>query len=88
MHIRMVTISGVYTINPDNQIEFKVYTDGGGWTVIQCRCDGSVSFDRNWTDCESGFGNETGEYWLGLSYVHASTDYQCITESESRLGRL
>ena len=69
--------SGVYTINPDNQTEFKVYcdmdTDGGGWTVIQRRFDGSVSFDRNWTDCERGFGNKTGEYWLGLSYMHRLT---------------
>jgi len=69
--------SGVYTINPDNQTEFKVYcdmdTDGGGWTVIQRRFDGSVSFDRNWAECESGFGNKTGEYWLGLSYIHRLT---------------
>ena len=71
------TISGVYTINPDNQTEFKVYcdmdTDGGGWTVIQRRFDGSVSFNRNWAECESGFGNKTGEYWLGLSYMHRLT---------------
>ena len=69
--------SGVYTINPDNQTEFKVYcdmdTDGGGWTVIQRRFDGSVSFDRNWAECESGFGNKTGEHWLGLSYIHRLT---------------
>ena len=69
--------SGVYTINPDNQTEFKVYcdmdTDGGGWTVIQRRFDGSVSFDRNWSECENGFGNKTGEYWLGLSYMHQLT---------------
>ena len=71
------TTSGVYTINPDNQTEFKVYcdmdTDGGGWTVIQRRFDGSVTFDRNWAECESGFGNKTGEYWLGLSYIHRLT---------------
>ena len=71
------TTSGVYTINPDKQTVFKVYcdmdTDGGGWTVIQRRFDGSVSFDRNWTECESGFGNKTGEYWLGLSYIHRLT---------------
>ena len=71
------TTSGVYTINPDNQTEFKVYcdmdTDGGGWTVIQRRFDGSVNFDRYWAECESGFGNKTGEYWLGLSYIHRLT---------------
>ena len=69
--------SGVYTNNSDNQSEFKVYcdmdTDRGGWTVIQRRFDGSVSFDRNWTECERGFGNKTGEYWLGLSYIHRLT---------------
>ena len=71
------TTSGVYTINPDNQTEFKVYcdmdTDGGGWTVIQHRFDGSVSFNRSWADYERGFGNKTGEYWLGLSYIHRLT---------------
>ena len=72
-----LTTSGVYIINPDNQNEFMVYcdmdTDGGGWTLIHCRFDGSVSFDRNWTDYEIGFGNKTGEYWLGLSYIHRLT---------------
>ena len=48
-------------------------TDGGGWTVIHRRFDGSVSFERNWAECESGFGNKTGEYWLGLSYIHRLT---------------
>ena len=87
------TTSGVYTINPaDNQTEFKVYCDmdtsigGRGWTVIQRRYDGSVSFDRNWTDCENGFGNKTGEYWLGLSYMHRLTT--SASQDLSGLGRL
>jgi hypothetical protein len=65
----------VYTIDPDDQGAFDVRCDmksspGRGWTVFQRRVDGSVDFYRNWTNYKNGFGNLSGEFWLGLDKIH------------------
>ncbi|KAL3864191.1 hypothetical protein ACJMK2_005897 [Sinanodonta woodiana] len=76
--------TGVYTIYPDDDsngvsIRCDMDTDGGGWTVIQRRVDGSVNFDRLWTDYKSGFGNKNTEYWLGLDNIHKLTSHGNVT---------
>ena len=38
--------------------------------VIQRRIDDSVNFDRNWKDYEVGFGDTSGNYWIGRYMVH------------------
>ena len=69
------TTTGVYTIYPDEQGAFDVRCDmdttpGRGWSVFQRRVDGSVDFYKNWTNYKNGFGNLSGEFWLGLDKIH------------------
>uniref|UniRef100_A0A182P847 Fibrinogen C-terminal domain-containing protein n=1 Tax=Anopheles epiroticus TaxID=199890 RepID=A0A182P847_9DIPT len=75
--------SGVYFVNikPYSNTSFEVFRDGSdnhghgsNWTVFQRRFDGSVDFNRNWTDYKHGFGSLRGEHWLGLDKLKAILD--------------
>ncbi|KAM3587836.1 uncharacterized protein V6R79_014930 [Siganus canaliculatus] len=70
--------NGVYRVTPDPRNgTFEVFCDmesyGGGWTVIQQRLDGSISFNRTWAEYKKGFGNLRGEFWLGNDHIHLLT---------------
>ncbi|XP_067867291.1 angiopoietin-2-like isoform X1 [Heterodontus francisci] len=73
-----LTTNGVYTLHIPNTTEtVKVFCDmeinGGGWTVFQHREDGNVEFHRDWKEYKLGFGDPSGEYWLGNEFVHLLT---------------
>ncbi|XP_017671456.1 PREDICTED: angiopoietin-related protein 5 isoform X1 [Lepidothrix coronata] len=68
------TPSGLYIIHPEgSNYPFEVFCDmdfrGGGWTVVQKRTDGIIPFQRTWSEYLDGFGDLTGEFWLGLRKI-------------------
>ncbi|XP_054830634.1 angiopoietin-related protein 5 [Eublepharis macularius] len=68
------TPSGLYIIHPEgSSYPFEVLCEmdfrGGGWTVIQKRSEGIVEFQKTWSDYLDGFGDLSGEFWLGLRKV-------------------
>ncbi|GFO42466.1 fibrinogen-related protein 3-2 [Plakobranchus ocellatus] len=51
-----------------------MFTDGGGWIVIQRRSSlFNVDFDRSWDTYKKGFGTFDDEFWLGNERIHAFT---------------
>ncbi|KAJ8028713.1 Ryncolin-2 [Holothuria leucospilota] len=76
--------SGVYLVKPDGLSEpFEVFCDNiddsAGWTTILRRIDGSLDFNRNWAEYQTGFGFISTEFWLGherLSYMVNQKKYE------------
>ncbi|KAH3750994.1 fibroleukin-like [Dreissena polymorpha] len=72
--------SGIHTIYPDFKTSgLEVYCEidqGKAWVVIQRRRYGTVDFDRSWEEYKNGFGNLTGDFWLGNEYIYHMTKYQ------------
>ncbi|XP_048842303.1 angiopoietin-related protein 7-like [Brienomyrus brachyistius] len=67
--------SGVYTVVPSMgawpvEVFCDMDTAGGGWTVIQRRLGGSVSFERSWQEYKLGFGDLHSDFWLGNEHIH------------------
>ncbi|XP_072180137.1 ryncolin-2-like [Diadema setosum] len=74
-HGQGVETSGMFPIHLVNGSSLDVFCDmtsgGGGWMVIQRRKDGVVDFNLDWASYKAGFGDPTGEFWLGNDNIHA-----------------
>ncbi|KFO19752.1 Angiopoietin-4 [Fukomys damarensis] len=85
---------GIYTILVPNVTEPKrvfcvMDPEGNTWTVIQCRENGTVDFQRNWEEYKQGFGDPDGEHWLGNEVLHqltSSKSYSLRVEMEDWEG--
>ncbi|XP_047202078.1 fibrinogen-like protein 1-like protein isoform X2 [Girardinichthys multiradiatus] len=66
---------GVYLIQPYNSpIVAYCAMQEGGWTVVQhITVNSSVDFDRTWDEYKNGFGDVTGDHWLGNEYLYQLT---------------
>ncbi|XP_037716195.1 microfibril-associated glycoprotein 4 [Drosophila subpulchrella] len=72
-----INTDGIHVIEVPGLEPFPVFCDtrlaGSGWTVIQRRRDGSENFYRSWEEYSQGFGDLSGEFFLGLEKLHFLT---------------
>ncbi|GFR78482.1 angiopoietin-4 [Elysia marginata] len=55
------------------QIRCDAQTDGGGWIVIQRRTNADVDFNKAWNEYRNGFGDLSGNFWLGNDAISKLT---------------
>ncbi|XP_041448259.1 ficolin-1-like [Drosophila obscura] len=71
---------GIYTVQVGELDPFQVSCDakmaGPGWTVIARRTNKKLHFFRDWEEYKRGFGDITGDFFIGLVRLHAITKSQ------------
>ncbi|XP_071836204.1 uncharacterized protein [Apostichopus japonicus] len=82
---------GKYTIYPAGSSGFEVYCEmsNGGWTILQRRTSRSVNFYRNWNEYKTGFGNPSGDHWIGNDKIYKLTNqkrYELVIEKTNAVG--
>uniref|UniRef100_A0A1I8GJI4 Fibrinogen C-terminal domain-containing protein n=1 Tax=Macrostomum lignano TaxID=282301 RepID=A0A1I8GJI4_9PLAT len=63
---------------------FQILPDGRCFVKFQQRLTGRVSFQRSWTEYETGFGDST-DFWIGLSAIHSLSQGGATLRVEMKL---
>ena len=87
---------GVYLIQHPGEetyrpIRCRMSILGGGWTSIQRRVDGALSFIGDWERYKKGFGEVSNEFWYGNENIHNLTsngESEIIFELKDANGNL
>ena len=76
-HKAGLRVNGIYRVTMNNirtmQVHCDQNTDGGGWTTIQRRTDGTINFYRNWQEYKHGFGKYQNEFYFGNENLYFLT---------------
>ncbi|XP_012549036.2 protein scabrous [Bombyx mori] len=67
--------AGTYLIHPGHAPVDTWCVNGN--TLLQRRYNGSIEFNRKFSEYVHGFGDPTSEYWLGLESMHQITSDNC-----------
>ncbi|KAG6442848.1 protein scabrous [Manduca sexta] len=70
-----ISAPGTYIIHPGHKTVDTWCSNGT--TLIQRRWNGTVEFNRKFSEYVYGFGNPASEYWLGLETMHLLTANNC-----------
>ncbi|XP_037730404.1 angiopoietin-related protein 7-like [Drosophila subpulchrella] len=79
--------SGIYPIKLNGKMFLEAPCNSTGWLIIQRRQDGSENFARSWSEYKNGFGNITGEFFIGLENLHKLTNSRTF-ELSFKLGNV
>ncbi|XP_068150792.1 ficolin-1-like [Drosophila tropicalis] len=78
--VKGIVEKGIFEITVPGLDPFPVMCDakiaGAGWTVIASRSNVNLNFFRNWTEYKRGFGDLSGDFFIGLDKLHAITKSQ------------
>lgn len=69
--------AGTYLIHPGNK-PLETWCVNGS-TLLQRRYNGSIEFNRKFSEYVHGFGDPSSEYWLGLETMHKLTSDNCTS---------